>query len=127
MISMLLIAALVAPVDALPGWHLVHSTDGERWYVAEAVTREGNMASTNVLVNYATPRGTGANAFRSVAVAVEFDCKQRKYRTTTQLTYANPDGQGALVPVESFDRSWWPVEKGEAMHDVAKQACHKSD
>jgi hypothetical protein len=127
MISMLFAAALAAPADILPGWQLVHSTDSERWYVAADISRDGHMASTNVLVNYSTPRKSGKSTFRSVAVAVEFDCEKNKYRTTTQLSYADPNGQGALVPVKSFDRSWWPVEKGEAMHQVAKQACPKTD
>jgi hypothetical protein len=127
MISMLFAAALAAPADILPGWQLVHSTDGERWYVAAGIIRDGDMASTNVLVNYSAPRKSGTNTFRSVAVAVEFNCSKQKYRTTTQLTYADPDGQGALVPVESFDRGWWPIERGEAMHQVAKQACRKTD
>lgn len=125
MISMMLAAVLAVPADTLPGWQLVHSTDDEHWYVAAAIIREGDIASANVLVNYSAPRKSGANTFRSVAVSVEFNCKKKQYRTTTQLTYADPDGQGALVPVESFDRNWWPLEKGEAMQKAGLEACRK--
>jgi hypothetical protein len=126
MISTMLAAALALPADTLPGWQLVDSTDSEHWYVAAAIIRDGDIASTNVLVNYSAPRKSGANAFRSVATAVEFNCKKKKYRITTQLTYADPNGQGALAPVESFDRNWWPLGKGEAMQKAGLAACRKS-
>jgi len=127
MISMLLAAALAVPAETLPGWQLVHSTTSETWYVAAAIIHDGDMASTNVLVNYSTPRKSGANTFRSVAVAVEFNCKKQEYRTTTQLTYANANAQGELVPVKSFDSNWWPLVKGEAMHKAGTAACLKTN
>jgi hypothetical protein len=122
----MLLAALSS--DAAAEWIKVFERDAGSVYVDAATIRsDGNLVRIGTLYDLNTPVISAINGkpYASQREQIEFDCKEKLWRTLEYSWYTGKMGEGQMV--ENFSESYTlrPILSGGAVEIVWKYACGK--
>lgn len=112
-----------AATPAIAAWEIMVSSGGVVIYIdPQTIKINGNNRSVLALVAYSDVLPNGA---RSVRGRMEYDCKERRFRTLSFNQYAEPLAQGSLVSGNEVPSDWSSVTPETFAADALNHVCKK--
>ncbi len=120
----LLLAAASAPAPA--NWVVVSDHADYVAYADDAsMTREGDVARMNDLIDLKVPRTSPYGVAHSSSLAqTEFDCREPRMRTLAFALHAGQMGDGEMVEEVAPSNDWMPVFDGTLLQTLRAFACN---
>ncbi len=112
-----------AATPALAAWEKMVSSGGVDIYIdPQTIKISGSNRSVLALVAYSDVLPNGA---RSVRGSMEYDCKERRFRTLSFNQYTEPLAQGNLVSGNEVPSDWSAVTPETFAAEALNHVCKK--
>lgn len=124
-LSILVLVPMALPARA--EWQEIEKfEDGMRVYVDRATARrDGETAQVVHLVRWAEPQEeNGQAAYRSTVVRTVYDCRNKRERYLSSLSFSGPMGDGIKVAADGQEvEHWYSISDASMEEKLWKVAC----
>ena len=107
-------------------WTVVGPNEEINQYVDKAtIRRNGNFVKMWDLVDYKKAQVFGGTSDLSYRSLVEYDCKEKRYRSLALTTYSGQMLSGTVNFIGNDTQKWKAVASGSMAETLRKIACGK--
>lgn len=103
-------------------WQMVTSNKSNTIYIDPAsITKKGTLVNAMNLYDFKIVDNT--RTFNSLIASIDYDCKEKRTRMLSVVTYSENMGRGNILTQELEPKDWTPVQPGGLGEVAQKNAC----